>query len=558
MTTATCCDHITREQALSEQEAVRLNIMRLVNEVTNNGATLVQKYQDFINGEYPDAKPYIIHAAMRDLSVMGGHLPEDTPGSAARVVPAPDANAVAESKPKPKKPKITMKELANWDMGRLIRSQSNNGRNLILELWDMMNPRYVYPSSNPDERKYQKATEIKSHHEFRAMQEIVKRGHGCQNPYAYVQTSAMEERRLQEWLARETREIDNDGLDVNTYLFEVIRNPKENRWGEIITKPYTQSQRLWSLKHLLWRGIDIPWEHITPADIEKYYRELGEQKRIEAERRLEAERRIADPNSTAPLTPEQESAVLGMLEHMQRAADESDAKAAKKAEKKAKKAAKRAAAAKSDAHDYNSAANRNSATNGKDAAADADSASDNKSVANAKNAADDGNNGNSAANNAANGNSAGNGNSANNNAANGNSAASADKDNGNSAVASGNNNAANTDKDSGNNAAIDTRDTAPAPTGAFATSLHDPDDRGAQAVANAIARHPNVDLDTALENHYATAGIPKENLSYGQIYDAIIAEANFQKRQANFKHLSTFDDPADGAEDNAPPKSRSP
>ena len=510
MTTATaiCCDHITREQALSEQEAVRLNIMRLVNEVTNNGATLVQKYQDFINGEYPDAKPYIIHAAMRDLSVMGGHLPEDTPGSAARVVPAPDANAVAESKPKPKKPKITMKELANWDMGRLIRRQSDNGRNLILELWDMMNPRYVFPSSNPDERKYQKATEIKSHHEFRAMQEIVKRGHGCQNPYAYVQTSAMEERRLQEWLARETREIDNDGLDVITYLFEVIRNPKENRWGEIITKPYTQSQRLWSLKHLLWRGIDIPWEHITPADIEKYYRDLGEQKRIEAERRLEAERRIADPNSTAPLTPEQESAVLGMLEHMQRAADESDAKAAKKAEKKAKKAAKRAAAAKSDAHDYNSAANRNSANNN---AANGDNAS----------RADKGN-GNSAANNAANG--AGNG-----------------------------NNAANADKDNGRN----TGDNATASTGATATPP-DPDDRGAQAVANAIARHPNVDLDTALENHYSTAGIPKENLSYGQIYDAIIAEANFQKRQANFKHLSTFDDPADGAEDNAPPKSRSP
>ena len=543
--TATCCDHITREQALSEQEAVRLNIMRLVNEVTNNGATLVQKYQDFINGEYPDAKPYIIHAAMRDLSVMGGHLPEDTPGSAARVVPAPDANAVAQSKPKPK---ITMKELANWDMGRLIRSQSNNGRNLILELWDMMNPRYVYPSSNPDERKYQKATEIKSHHEFRAMQEIVKRGHGCQNPYAYVQTSAMEERRLQEWLARETREIDNDGLDVITYLFEVIRNPKENRWGEIITKPYTQSQRLWSLKHLLWRGIDIPWEHITPADIEKYYRDLGEQKRIEAERRLEAERRIADPNSTAPLTPEQESAVLGMLEHMQRAADESDAKAAKKAEKKAKKAAKRAAAAKSDAHDYNSAANRNSATN---------------NAANGDNAASaDKDNGNSAANR----NSAGNGNSANNNAANGNNAGdpAANRNNGKSAANNkdiGNAKSdARADKDNIKNTSATAAHTgadANAPTGATATP-HDEDARGAQAVANAIARHPNVDLDTALENHYSTAGIPKENLSYGQIYDAIIAEANFQKRQANFKHLSTFDDPADGAEDNAPPKSRSP
>ena len=57
-------------------------------------------------------------------------------------------------------------------------------------------------------------------------------------------------------------------------------------------------------------------------------------------------------------------------------------------------------------------------------------------------------------------------------------------------------------------------------------------DPGATAVANALARHPQVDLDTALANHHATAGIPKENLTHAQIYDAITAEANFQKCQA--------------------------
>ena len=533
MTTATaaCCDHITKEQALSEQEAIRLNIMRLVNEVTNNGATLVQKYQDFINGEYPDAKPYIIHAAMRDLSVMGGHLPEDTPGSAARIVRVADD----EDTPKPKPKKPTMKELTNWDMGRLIRLESDNGRKLILDLWDMMNPPAFFKSANPDEWKYQKATQIKSHHEFRAMQEIVKRGHGCQNPYAYAQTSAAEERRLHEWLSHETREIDNDGLDVVTYLFQVIRNPKETAGGEIITNPYTQSQRLWSIKHLLWRGVDIPWEHITHEDIENYHRGRYEVKRKEAERRL------SDPRSR--LTPEQEADIRAMLDEMQRAADEVDRRAAAKAMKKAKKAAKKAAAAKADAHDYNSAANRQSA---------------NDTTASGNNAASaDKGNGNSAANNAANSNNAGNGNSANNNAANGNNAASADKDNGNSAVASGNNNAANrnnADKDNGKN----TGDNAAAPTGAFATSLPDPADRGAQAVANAIERYPNVDLDTALENHYSTAGIPKENLSYGQIYDAIIAEANFQKRQTIMQSRMRAAVPNAGAEDNDPPKTRSP
>ena len=91
--TATCCEHITKEQIASEQEVVRLNIMRLANQITNNGATLVQKYHDFINGEYPDAKPYLIHSAMRDLSVMSGQLPEDTPGSIdLAVIPRPVAS----------------------------------------------------------------------------------------------------------------------------------------------------------------------------------------------------------------------------------------------------------------------------------------------------------------------------------------------------------------------------------------------------------------------------------------------------------------------------------
>ena len=490
MTTATQ-EILTKDQIASEQEAIRHNIARLVNQITNNGATLVQKYHDFINGEYPDAKPYIIHAAMRDLSVMGGHLPEDTPGSAARIVPAPAPDAVAEDKPKPKKP--TMKELANWDMGRLIRLESDNGRKLILDLWDMMNPPAFFKSANPDEWKYQKATQIKSHHEFRAMQEIVKRGHGCQNPYAYPQTSAMEERRLQEWLSHETREITDDGLGVVTYLFQVIRNPKETAGGDIITNPYTQSQRLWSIKHLLWRGVDIPWEHITHEDIENYHRERYEVKRREAERRL------SDPRSR--LTPEQEADIRAMLDQMQRATDESDRRAAAKAMKKAKKAAKKAAAAKA-------AALNGNARNG-----------------NAKNAAKDtGATGNT-----------------------GNDGKSATKNNG---------------KNTGDTPA----NSAPAPTRAGATppdaqdidpASLPPDARAARAVANAIARHPNVDLDTALENHHATAGIPKENLTHEQIYDAIIAEANFQKRQANFKHLLPPDDPGDGDDDD-PPNNRSP
>ena len=467
MTTATCnCSHTTRSDALSEQESFRRHVARLAKQATNNGATLVQKYNDFINGEYPDAKPYLIYNAMRDLSIMGGGLPEDTPGSPIHVIRE-------EDKPKPEKPKITTKEILNWDMGRSARDQTNNCLDLIQALDDMMNPRYVFPSSDPDERKYQRATQIKPHHEFRAMQEMLRRSRGSQNPYAYAKTSAAEERMLHSRLSEKMREKDGDGIDYITYLVQVIRNPKRNAWGQIITHPYTQSQRLWSIKHLLWRAADIPWEHITHEDIQEYYRGLSDKQRQETQRLL-TERKPPEQ-----LTPAQEARVRALLDETHRQAENADRRAAKKAQKKAKKAAKRAALDGNNANNLNNA-NSNGNCNDVDAGKNADT---------------------------------------------------------------------------GKNAdAADNTDSPPSATTALPT---DPTDRGPTAVANALARHPNVDLDTALENHHSTAGIPKENLTHDQIYDAIIAEANFQKRQAIIQNRLRSKNP-NAPNDGDPPKTRSP
>ena len=492
MTTATCtCSHATRSDALSEQEDLRHNIARLVKQVTNNGATLVQKYHDFINGEYPDAKPYLIYSAMRDLSIMGGGLPEDIPGSPIHVIREKDADD--DSAPKPEKPKITTKEILNWDMGRSARAQTNNCQDLIDALQEMMNPRYVFPSSDPHERKYQRATEIKPHHEFRAMQEMLRRSRGSQNPYAYAKTSAAEERMLHSWLSDKMREKDGAGIDYITYLVQVIRNPKFNAWGEIITQPYTQSQRLWSIKHLLWRAADIPWEHITHEDIAEYYRGLSDKQRQETERLL------SDRKPPEQLTPAQEAHVRALLDETHRQAEQADRRAAQKAAKKAKKAAKKADASKRAIHDYNNADNRSNADTG-------------KSAGNA-----DGNNASKDAN-----------------GSNG--------DNAESAASAKN----------GEN------DNNPADTNAPTSATPPISDRGETAVANALARHPEVDLDTALANHHATAGIPKENLTHEQIYDAITAEANFQKRQAIIQNRLRSKNPDAATEDNDPPKSRSP
>ena len=484
MTTATH-DHITRSEMLSEQERVRHNLARFVNKITNDGETIAQKYQDFVNGEYPDAKPYLIYAANTQLGLMGGSVSEDTLGTAIRVQPAPDAHADAdgESEPRPKKPKITMKEILNWDIGRLIRQQTHDCRDLIVDLHGIMHPPYVFPSENNAEKKYQKATRVRPHHEFEAMKEIYKRGIGSQNPDCRVKTSYLEEKMLHSKLADDIRDITDGGLDIVPYLRYVIDNPKLDRWNNIIEDPYTQTHRLWAIKHLIWRGVDIPWEHITPDDIEEYFRNLDEK------RRLEAERRRAERKTAAQLTPEQEAEIRALFEQTQRKAEHTERKALAKAKKKAKKAAKKADTARKAELDT---ANKNTG-NG-------------ESVSNANNAANTGND---------------------------------------NAAASNNKDAANSPD---------------APPGATATPPADitgANNRGATAVANAIDRHPEVNLDTALANHHATAGIPKENLTHEQIYDAITAEANFQKRQAIIQKRLRSKNP-DGLDESGDPNARSP
>ena len=455
MTTAIATrEPITRSEMLSEQERVRHNLARLVNQITNNGATLVQFLHDTVQGEYPDAKHHHRQQAAIELSAMGGHRPEDMPGAAYSVAPASDD----ESKPasRPKKPKITMKEIINWDIGRLIRQQTNDCQDLVVALNELIHPPAVFPSANKAEKKYQKATRVRPHHQMTAMKEIIKRGAGSQHPDCAMKTSYLEERMLQSRLSQEIRDITDDCLDIVPFLREVIRNPKHDRWNNIIEDPYTQTHRIWAMKHLIWRGVDIPWEHITPDDIAEYYRELDEKQGQEAERRR-AERQAA-----AQLTPEQEAEILALFEQVNRENEQRQAKNAAKAAKRAKKDANKADADKAAAHDYNNANNAESA---------------------AKDTPDNGN-------------------------------------------------GKNDDSDA-------------------------PATRGETAVANALARHPEVDLDTALENHHSTAGIPKEDLPHEQIYDAITAEANFQKRQAIIQrrlHPENSNTP----EDSDPPKSRSP
>ena len=472
MTTATH-ERITQEQFLSEQDAVRRNIVRRINQVTNNGQVLVDGYMAFVNGEYPDAKPYLVQNAIRDLSLMGEKIPQDSTGSPARVVRQEDA-------PKPKKPKLTMKEICVKFVGDFIRRETDNCLDLISEFADFLNPPYVFKSANPDERKVQKALAFKPHHRFAAMNELGKRTVGGVNPYpTYPITSAWEDRILKSQFGQAGNRFLNDGIAYARYLLDVVKNDDYlNAKGEIIDLPYTQTQRLKALKILLYYGVDVPWEHITYDAIDAYLRDLYDSERANAERLIAQSKASAH----AELTPDQEASVLEMFERMQPA---TDAKAAKAA-----------------ALDGNNSANRNNADN---------NTSKRNGNANNKSAADNTGKDNSTGKNAA---------------------------------------TAAKDASPGNGKSADTA----ADTSAPATPTAD---RGARAVANALQNHPEVDLDTALENFPETANVPKQNLTHDLIYRAVIAEANFQKRQQKFKNLPHFDGPT-APKDGDPPTARSP
>ena len=60
-----------------------------------------------------------------------------------------------------------------------------------MEYYDILYPKPIFESANPDERKYQKATGIRPHRQVAALKEMMKRNVGSRNPHSYAQTSAM-------------------------------------------------------------------------------------------------------------------------------------------------------------------------------------------------------------------------------------------------------------------------------------------------------------------------------------------------------------------------------
>ena len=70
--------------------------MRFVNRIANDSETIDQTYQDFVDGEYPDTKPFFICDRNTQLG-MGCHVQERPDGIANPCSP------FAKDKPRPER-----------------------------------------------------------------------------------------------------------------------------------------------------------------------------------------------------------------------------------------------------------------------------------------------------------------------------------------------------------------------------------------------------------------------------------------------------------------------
>ena len=231
MTTATH-EPITRPDALSAEEAARHRLALKVHYATGDGDILVNCLVEFVNGDIPDARACHIHAATVELAVMGGYLPQDYPGAASRIHPAAVADA-DENNPRPKKPKVTLKQILNKPIGANIRQDTEDGGLLIDFLAQMVNP-----PPNPDIFSKE---EVLPTDRLTAAKELLLRGYGSRNPYYYYGTSTAEEKALNTKFADISRAC-ADGTELTTFLLqEVVRTvvngtEDEEQWGVVIVE----------------------------------------------------------------------------------------------------------------------------------------------------------------------------------------------------------------------------------------------------------------------------------------------------------------------------------
>ena len=255
-----------------------MTIDATIQRLTNDGETIAQFLVDTLQGNTRDATVSHRIKSAEWLAMFGRLIPESAIPKYASIRPRPKSEPKQAKTDKPdksdKKPKVTEKQILHFDIARLIKQETNDGETIIEFL--------IRVISKIEETGENFTPAVR----MRAAKELLIRGFGSTIPGVRRILSGKTE-DLDSYLSKIVREYTNYGADSIRFLVETMENkdPEAESRGAASfiklmrmrprTKPaegFTASHRVWAACELLRRAYDIRTDHITPEDIQAYWK----------------------------------------------------------------------------------------------------------------------------------------------------------------------------------------------------------------------------------------------------------------------------------------------
>ena len=255
-----------------------MSIDATIQRLTNDGEVVVQFLVDVIQGTNYNAPIGHRIKSAEWLSALGGFIPEDAIPKSATIRPRPKSEPKQDKADKAdkrdKKPEVTEKQILHFDIARLIKQETNDGETVVEFLIRVIS-------------KIEKSGEnFTPAARMRAAKELLIRGFGSAIPGVSRILSGKTE-ALDSYLSKIVREYTDYGADSVRFLVKAMENKTPEAASKGAQAPYpkferqrkgkpaegfTASQRVWAACELLRRAYDIRTDHITPADIQAYWK----------------------------------------------------------------------------------------------------------------------------------------------------------------------------------------------------------------------------------------------------------------------------------------------
>ena len=249
-----------------------MNIEQYTRQATNDGKILVDFLVDNIQGSAPHVTVNHKFKSVEWLAKLGGFIPETAVSPSKNENSAPSRLCDNKSD---SKPPITEKQILHFEIARLIKRETQDGKTAI----DFL-ARVVAKGERPKSgENFTVAARM------RATRELLIRGFGSSDGGNRRILSGDTE-DLGSDLAKRIRGCSNDGAELVHLLVNAMENKNPEAASKGAQTPYpkferqrktnpaegfTASQRVWAACELLRRAYDIKTDHITYEDIQAYW-----------------------------------------------------------------------------------------------------------------------------------------------------------------------------------------------------------------------------------------------------------------------------------------------